>query len=51
MQVGETNLSFFKGGLGNSKAKGLEEIRTEEIRTEVGYGYNRFPIGNFTLTA
>lgn len=43
--MGETNLSFFKGGLGNSKAKGLE------IRTEVGYGYNRFPIGNFTLTA
>lgn len=44
--MGETNLSFSKGGLGNSKAKGLEEIRTE-----VGYGYNRFPIGNFTLTA
>lgn len=46
MQVGETNLSFLKGGLGNSKAKGLEEIRTE-----VRYGYNRFHIGNFMLTA
>lgn len=42
--MGDSNLSFFKEGLRKLVAEGLEEIRTEN-----GYGYNRFHIGPLML--